>query len=255
MTFKAEVFRILIASPGDVGNDRDIIPQVISEWNDLRAASSNIVILPVRWETHSAPLLGERPQQVINEQLVKDCDLLVGLFWTRIGTHTGLSESGTVEEIEYFIKSGKPAMIYFCSKAAELDKIDIDQFKQLTEFKEKLRPIGLVESYSGSQDLKEKFARQLAINIEHLVKNKGSIPISKKTISKPEILEVMKDRSIYIEDYEKDGEIRSFLVKGDTAQLKNQLKEFGGRWNKGLKGWVFPQSRKIEITEFLKKHS
>ncbi|GBF72372.1 hypothetical protein PA598K_00621 [Paenibacillus sp. 598K] len=255
MTFKADVYRILIASPGDVGTDRDIIPAVISEWNDLRASQSNVVILPVRWETHSAPLLGDRPQEVINQQLVKDCDLLVGLFWTRIGTHTGVAESGTVEEIEYFIKMGKPAMIYFCSKPAELDKIDIDQYKQLTEFKEKLRPLGLVESYTGTQDLKEKFARQLAINIDHLVKGIGASQIAKKLADAPEVLEVMKDRTIYIEDYEKDGEVRSFLVKGETTKVKGELKQLGGKWNAKLKGWIFPQTRKIEITDYLKKHS
>ncbi len=47
------------------------------------------VLLPLRWETHTAPEYGTRPQEVINRAIVDECDLLVGIFWTRIGSHTG----------------------------------------------------------------------------------------------------------------------------------------------------------------------
>ena len=47
--------------------------------------------------THSRPQMGDRPQELINKQLVGHCDLLIGSFWTRLGTPTGRAESGTAE--------------------------------------------------------------------------------------------------------------------------------------------------------------
>lgn len=88
---------MLIASPADVGDERLVIPEVINEWNAVSAFRAKSLLMPVKWETHTYPAMGDRPQAVINEQIVKDCDLLVGIFWTRIGTQTGVSVSGTAE--------------------------------------------------------------------------------------------------------------------------------------------------------------
>ena len=69
--------------------------------------------MPVRWETHAHPVTGTRPQGAINDQLVAQADLLVGMFWTKIGTSTGVAVSGTAEEIDKIVAAGKPAMLYF----------------------------------------------------------------------------------------------------------------------------------------------
>lgn len=169
MSFDAKVLRVLVASPGDVGEERMIIPEVINEWNAVSAFQSKVILMPVKWETSSAPLLGDRPQAIINEQLVRECDLLVGVFWTRIGTQTGVSVSGTAEEIEQFIELGKPVMLYFSQSPIDPEKIDIDQFSTLKKFKEKMRIRGLTESYAGMPDFRQKFGRQLGINLNALV--------------------------------------------------------------------------------------
>lgn len=128
MAFDAKIFKVLIASPGDVGDERNVIPEIINEWNAINASISKVVLMPIKWETHSSPLLGDRPQAIINKQLVKDCDILVGVFWTRIGTNTGVSISGTAEEIEQFVEMKKPVMLYFSQALVDPDKIDIGQF-------------------------------------------------------------------------------------------------------------------------------
>lgn len=174
MSFDAKVFRVLVASPGDVGEERNVIPEIINEWNAVNAINAKLILMPIKWETHSAPLLGDRPQAIINEQLVKDCDLLVGVFWTRIGSNTGISVSGTAEEIEQFVELKKPVMLYFSQNPVDPDKIEIDQFTILRGFKEKMRLKGLTESYSSIPDFRQKFSRQLSINI-------GSIIISSTT--------------------------------------------------------------------------
>lgn len=195
MAFDAKVFRILVASPGDVGEERNVIPEVVNEWNAVNAFAAKIVLMPVKWETHSAPLLGGRPQSIINEQLVKDCDLLVGVFWTRIGTSTGVSVSGTAEEIEQFVDLKKPVMLYFSQSPIDPDKIEIDQFTILKNFKEKMRLKGLTETYANIPDFRQKFSRQFSINIGNILTppltgakvdtTKGkTAPASKKAIPK-----------------------------------------------------------------------
>lgn len=169
MPFDGKIFRILVASPGDVGEERNVIPEIINEWNAMNAFNTKVLLMPVKWETHSAPLLGDRPQAIINEQLVKDCDLLVGVFWTRIGTNTGIAISGTAEEIEQFVSLNKPVMLYFSQSPIDPDKIDLEQFTILRGFKEKMRLKGLTETYSNIPDFRQKFSRQLSINIGNII--------------------------------------------------------------------------------------
>jgi hypothetical protein len=184
MAFEAKVFRILVASPGDVGEERNVIPEIINEWNAVNAFAAKILLMPVKWETHSAPLLGDRPQGIINTQLVKDCDLLVGVFWTRIGTNTGVAVSGTAEEIGQFVDSKKPVMLYFSQTPVDPDRIEIDQFTILKTFKERMRVKGLTESYQSISDFKQKFARQLSINIGNVLTPSVEKKEATKTSSK-----------------------------------------------------------------------
>lgn len=257
MPFEAKVYKILIASPGDVNEERNAIPEIISEWNYINAESTKVVLLPIKWETHSAPLLGDRPQGIINSQLVNTCDMVIGVFWTRLGSPTGASVSGTAEEIEWFINNGRPAMIYFSSREINPTKIDLDQFKALSAFKDKLRQLGLTGAYENISDFKEQLLRQLSINVIKLLENTNiTLPTSSELKEKEqELKKILKKDQIYIEDYVKDGEIKSFLVKGNTTLIKDKLKEMGGRWNGSLKGWIFPKAKEIEVAEFIKSSS
>ena len=67
MAYEAKVYRILIASPSDVEEEREIAVRVIQEWNDLHSYFRKIVLLPLRWETHVASEYGVRPQQAVEK--------------------------------------------------------------------------------------------------------------------------------------------------------------------------------------------
>ena len=174
MAYPANVFRVLIASPGDVADEREIAVRTIQEWNDLNSAERQIVLLPLRWETHASPEYGTKPQVVINRQVADRCDLVIGIFWTRIGTATGNSESGTVEEIERAAQEGKPIMLYFSQSMQDPDKLDLEQLSRLRDFKRKTLPNSLIESYSSQIDFKDKLARQLEIRIRELLASAGN---------------------------------------------------------------------------------
>src|SRR5215216_1326277 len=85
MPFDAAVYQVFLASPSDTGTEREVLRRVIGRWNDLHAADLEVVLLPVGWETHAVPQLGEPPQALINRQVLERCDILIGVFWTRLG--------------------------------------------------------------------------------------------------------------------------------------------------------------------------
>jgi hypothetical protein len=180
MSYDCRVYRILVASPSDVADEREVIVRLIQEWNDLHSYTKKVALLPLRWETHAAPDYATRPQEVINRAIVDECDLLVGVFWTRIGSLTGIADSGTLEEIERVGKAGKPIRLYFSNVGIEPDKIDSVQYDNLKLFKRQTYPKGLVENYNKPFEFRDKFARQLEIKIRelHNVEMKGIVPLS-----------------------------------------------------------------------------
>lgn len=170
MSYQATAYEILIASPSDLVAEREAIPDVIGAWNALNSREYGIVLMPILWETHASPEMGDRPQAIINKQIVMSCDVLVGCFWTRIGTNTGVAESGTVEEIEEFLQAGKPVMLYFSSVPVVPDNLDADQYQRLREFRQKMEAQGFLRRYSTVSELRDKLFHDLTRTIRGLHK-------------------------------------------------------------------------------------
>lgn len=164
MAYDAIVLPTMIASPSDVIEERKFVRDTIHEWNDLNSSETGTVLLPVGWETHAAPDLSGRPQSLINERLLKHCDLLVGNFWTRLGSHTGVAESGTVEEIERHVGAGKTAMIYFSSRPVAPGSYESSQFEKVVEFKDWCKNRGIFKEFENIEDFRRAFPRDL-VNI------------------------------------------------------------------------------------------
>jgi hypothetical protein len=152
MSFNSRTFKILIASPSDLSDERKIAREAIHEWNDLYSEAEGVNLLPVLWETHVMPEAGDRPQGIINRQFADNCDLLIGLFWTRLGTSTGMAASGTVEEIERSIASGKPAMLYFSDRPVSPSKLDTEQMNRLKDFKSTIFKQAIAGSFASPDE-------------------------------------------------------------------------------------------------------
>jgi hypothetical protein len=78
--FQAKVLKVMIASPGDVAVERNIITDELYRWNNSNAVSRELIVQPVKWETHSSPQMGPHPQTILNERLLLDADIVVGIF-------------------------------------------------------------------------------------------------------------------------------------------------------------------------------
>ncbi len=170
------LYRVLIASPSDVKKERSIIPEVIAAWNATFIDEYDAVLHPVLWETSVYPEMGERPQAIVNKQIVDRCDILVGVFWTRLGTPTGVAESGTVEEVDEFLNSGRPVMLYFSQEPVALQSIDTEQLESVKQFKAKCMGQGIVSEYETIHELREKITHDLSRAMQVLQDNAGAKP-------------------------------------------------------------------------------
>ncbi len=198
--FKATTFSVLIASPGDLAEERLAATEAIHEWNALHSAAEGVVLLPVKWETHAVPTAGVRPQEAVNRQLVDHCDILVGMFWTKLGTSTGVAESGTVEEIDQFVAAKKPALLYFSERPISPGKIDIDQHQKLKEFKGDTYTEALCGSFNRLEDVKPMILRDLTAQVRRMKPKKRPDKIE-QAARLTELLRVQKQHGITQEEY------------------------------------------------------
>src|SRR5436309_1752518 len=149
---------VFIASPGDVAAERDELCDVINELNLIFAPQHGIELDLKRWETHAWPGFGEDAQAVINDR-IGAYDIFIGILWNRLGTPTGRSPSGTVEEFrrayELWKQHKRPSlMFYFRRSPSDLSTVDeIKQKLQVVEFKHALQGMGAL--FWEYPDLKE----------------------------------------------------------------------------------------------------
>jgi hypothetical protein len=147
MPRQATAISILLASPFDVVPERDLISRLVADWNNLRGRNRGIFLDLLKFETSVSAGFGDDGQAVVNDSIGDDYDAVIGIFWNRIGTPTGRSTSGTIEEIERAIaryRDGENVEIavYFKKAPVLSDDIDLDQIQGVRNFKIRLESEG-----------------------------------------------------------------------------------------------------------------
>lgn len=152
-------YRVLVASPSDVEEERAAMRAAMHEWNERNAEDYAITFLPSMWE-FLRPESGKRPQDIINERLGKS-DMLIGVFWARIGTQTGEDISGTVEEIRRFREAGKDVMLYFSKRPGDFNKVDTEQLIAVRGFRDQFQRHSLTGEFNSPDDLRQQLSDHL----------------------------------------------------------------------------------------------
>jgi hypothetical protein len=163
--FRANVLKVMIASPGDVTQERAIVTEEIHRWNDANSSARQLILLPVKWETHSTPQLGEHPQSIINRQLLDEADIVIGIFGTRVGTPTEEYISGTVEEIKKHVAAGKTAKIYFSDVPVAPSTVDAGQYALVQKFREECQSAGLYATFDSLEKFRRDFSHHLDLEM------------------------------------------------------------------------------------------
>lgn len=155
-------YDLLISCPGDVEEFIGAIEDAVKRFNSLFGGMHNIWISTKYWKDNSYPQMGDKAQNILNRQLVNKCDMLVAMFWTRFGTQTDRYGSGTEEEIETMIFSGKQVFLYFLDKECAPSKYSSD-YENVRKFKEQCKRRGLYREVSDERELSKKFCDHLML--------------------------------------------------------------------------------------------
>lgn len=196
-----KTFRIFLASPGDVVEERRIAREIIDRIRHERRFRDDLNIQIVAWDQPGQDIalpIGITPQQAISDGLLqpRDCDLVLILLWSRMGTPLPDSYvksdgspylSGTEWEywnaLERYRDEGAPAIWMY--RRDEKPKLDIDdphsqekhrQWQRLQDFLGMIRnPDGSIahglNEYPNPQSFKRRFEHHLRDHLEQCLRS------------------------------------------------------------------------------------
>lgn len=164
MAQSVTLYNLLISCPGDVKNEVALIESAVDEFNELYADPLGITIKTRHWSKSSYAQSGGKPQALLNEQFINKCDAAVAIFWTKFGSPTDEYGSGTEEEIEIMLQTGKQVFMFFCDKPISPSQMNEDGYKKIKAFREKYKDRGIYFTYSSDEEFKKLFFAQLSMH-------------------------------------------------------------------------------------------
>ncbi len=165
-----EEVRIFIASPSDLEEERDAVKRVIERVNLAMADLEPIRLRAIKWETDVQPAIGGDAQDIVNSALAGEYEVFIGILWTRFGTPTPRSDSGTLEEFEAAVarhkmdSSSVSVMFYFKDAPQAPMDIDTEQLQKVQDFRKKYKDIGIYGTFTDTRN----FENTLQINLTRL---------------------------------------------------------------------------------------
>lgn len=209
------VLNVFLASPGDVGAERDIAKDVVDRLSRPLGELGWQIELH-RWEENK-PAYG-RPQGVINPS-VDACDLFIGLLWERWGQPTGKYSSGFDEEFSRAMtrrqSSGEPE-IWLVFKKVPQDRLNDagPQLQKVIEFYNRQQSTHLVlfKEVSDEGDWERNLVNWL---LEYVVEQRSRVAESSER--PPE------GSPRAVESAGSDAAAASGLIAGEASEAQKQL--------------------------------
>lgn len=167
-------YRVFVASPGDVREERGVVPAVVDRVNKTIGKELGLHLESWAWDLDATPAAGE-PQEVINPEL-DQAHIVIVILWNRLGTPTPRAASGTVEEFtrafERWQQRGSPRlMVYFCEREAYLKtKQERMQSLEVSSFIENISGKVLAQAYKSVADFEQRLFLNLSEACRDLVK-------------------------------------------------------------------------------------
>jgi hypothetical protein len=163
------VFRVVVASPGDVKKERDALIEVFREVNRDTGRPARLHLDMRRWEDDAHPGFDDGgPQGLIDPILdIPNCDLFIGILWSRLGSPTIAGDTGSEREFNAAINAWSTTRrphiyAYFCQREfTPRSKSQREQWALVTAFKKKLPKQGFAWGYKSVADFKKLAASHL----------------------------------------------------------------------------------------------
>lgn len=156
--------RLSFCEPSDVLPEIKIGRDIVNQWNRNHSEGYGLTVQDKHWISDAHPEMGNRPQAIINRQIIDDSDIVVAIFWKRFGSPTGIASSGTEEEIHRATELGKKVMVYFSDRESVAGPFDQTQSELLWQFRQNIRTnySGLCWNFSSHAIFKKQFEGHLA---------------------------------------------------------------------------------------------
>ncbi|MEN9908973.1 MAG: hypothetical protein RLZZ540_2122 [Bacteroidota bacterium] len=233
-------YKIFLASPSDLKDDRLSIDEVIKELNITYGKQNEIFLELLKWETHSSSGISTiHPQEIINRDLGSDYDIFIGAIWGKFGTKTDSAESGTEEEFlnaySRFQKNPKSLQIlfYFKNTPISMNEIDTEQIKKIQDFKTEIgkNKNVLYFEYNNISELSQFLRIHIPMRINNLKENTSTLTTKIETISHeetivPEIIEEefgLIDYQIMMQEYMNESNQSLNRISDATSWIGEQF--------------------------------
>lgn len=156
MPRKTMIYDIVISCPTDVDDERTVIENVVNDFNRTIGINLGINLNIKHWTTDSYAQSGGTAQELLNKQFINESDMIICIFWGRMGTPTENYESGTAEELQEAINAGKQVFLYFSNSPVPPKKLDIEQYKRVRDFEKKIQEekIAYYKHYNNLDEFK-----------------------------------------------------------------------------------------------------
>ncbi len=223
MKTQLSLVKLALCGPSDVKKEIEIAQEVVTEWNLQHGEASGFWIKHQHWSTDSHPDLGDRPQGVINGQVIDDSAIIVAIFWSRFGTPTGIADSGTEEEIRRGIKLHRKVMVYFSDLEPLPANADEQQLKRLWNFRRELQPKGLCWSFSSRDQFRREFARHLAFKLNEFRETTSQTrePAPTQTITGDNNVQVGRDVNVFTNP----PTVKKVIARKDGGVSSDELRQ------------------------------
>lgn len=205
---------IFLASSNELEDDRNAFQKFLSEKSTLWRKEKNIDLELVYWENFLDAMAETRLQDKYN-QAVKQCDIFVMLFWTKVGMYT---EEEFLTAYNQFKANGKPLVYTYFKDAPASNPVQ----ESLSKFQLKLKELGHFKTvYKNTEGLLYHFNHQLDM-IYLKVPEKQSQAMALSTESKKKEIIDLINESKFFEAFEELNLI--FLGKNPT--INKMLDDF-----------------------------
>jgi predicted ATPase len=174
---------VFISSPGDVAEERRLAVAAIDRLNRLDHVRNRFDLRPRAYEHDAPPLIGQPPQQVVDEFMIEpgDADIFVCVLWGRMGTPLVCPrtkrtfQSGTEYEFVHAFEAnqarGTPHMLLYRCVRPLPPSADPEQVRRVEEFFQEIeRPGGrFVGLTNARHEHPQEFADLLGVHLLNLL--------------------------------------------------------------------------------------
>jgi hypothetical protein len=184
--------RLILIAPDDVEDKLDIIRGVIDQANLLRRGERLTVWY---WRDDGGPgMHRDGPQGLTDEQMrIADADLVIAVFWSRLGTPVLEDDSGTAHELrmawQAWKASGKPAVWLYFSLQDVPQRVleDPSQYQALSAFKKALPREQAYREFVDGDQLQREFTMHLGKWLEEVGPGEAARPVKLKGVLAPPV--------------------------------------------------------------------